>query len=92
VGAYALYGVCAIQVILAAIAKSDGTRASITKAVFTGAGITIPASQSILGKAIHISTGQGSGGVAAGDSTAKDITIEQVINNQETTLQAWTVQ
>ena len=92
VGAYSLYGVAAVQVILAAIAKSDGTRASITKAVFTGVGITIPASQSILGKAIHISTGQAPGGVAAGDSTAIDITIEQVINSQETTLQAWTVQ
>ena len=92
VGAYSLYGVAAVQVILAAIAKSDGARASITKAVFTGVGITIPASQSILGKAIHISTGQAPGGVAAGDSTAIDITIEQVINSQETTLQAWTVQ
>jgi len=92
VGAYSLYGVSSVQVILAAIAKSDGTRSSITKAVFSGAGITIPASQSILGKAIHISTGSGSGGVAAGDSTAIDITIEQVVNNQEVTLQAWTVQ
>jgi len=43
-------------------------------------------------RAIHISTGSGSGGVAAGDSTAIDITIEQVVNNQEVTLQAWTVQ
>jgi len=69
---------------LAAIAKSDGTRKGITEAVFTGTGITIPASQSVLGKALHIST-------LTGDTTAKDITVEQIVNGQETTLKAWTV-
>src|SRR5207248_8439447 len=49
---YALYGVSAVQVILAAIAKSDGTRKSITDAVFSGEGIDIPAEQSVLGKEV----------------------------------------
>ena len=84
VGSYPIYGVAALQVILAAIAKSDGTRKSITEQVFSGLGITIPAKQSVLGKALHIST-------LTGDTTAKDITIEQVTGGQEQTLKAWTV-
>ncbi len=44
---FALYGVAATQVILAAIEKSDGTRKSVTDAVFTGEGITIPADKSL---------------------------------------------
>jgi branched-chain amino acid transport system substrate-binding protein len=84
VGSYPIYGVAALQVILAAIAKSDGTRKSITEQVFSGLGITIPAKQSVLGKALHIST-------LTGDTTAKDITVEQIVNGQETTLKAWTV-
>jgi hypothetical protein len=37
-----------MRVILAAIAKSDGTRKSITEAALSGEGITIPANQSVL--------------------------------------------
>jgi branched-chain amino acid transport system substrate-binding protein len=84
VGSYPLYGVAAIQVILAAIAKSDGTRKGVNNAVFSGAGITIPAKQSVLGKELKIST-------LSGDTLAKDITIEVIKNNDETTLKAWTV-
>ena len=40
---YPLYGVAAMQVILAAIEKSDGTRKGVTEAVLSGEGITIPA-------------------------------------------------
>ena len=84
VGSYPIYGVAALQVELAAIAKSNGTRKSVTEAVFSGLGITIPAAQSVLGKPLHIST-------LTGDTTAKDITIEQVVGGVETTLKAWTV-
>ncbi len=84
VGSYPIYGVAAVQVILAALAKSDGTRKGVTNAIFSGAGITIPAAQSVLGKALVIST-------LSGDTLAKDITIEQVTGGQETTLKAWTV-
>ncbi len=84
VGSYPIYGVAAVQVILAAIAKSDGTRKGVNNAVFSGSGITIPAKQSVLGKELKIST-------LSGDTLAKDITIEVIKNNDETTLKAWTV-
>jgi branched-chain amino acid transport system substrate-binding protein len=84
-GSYPLYGVAAVQVILAAIAKSDGTRKSITSQVLgSGAGITIPQSQSVTGKAIVIDP-------KTGDTTAKDITVEIMKNNTETFFKAQTV-
>jgi branched-chain amino acid transport system substrate-binding protein len=76
-GSYPLYGVAAMQVILAAIAKSDGTRASVNSAVFTAPGITIPTSQSVTGKAIQISA-------TTGDTSAHDVTVEIMKNHQET--------
>jgi branched-chain amino acid transport system substrate-binding protein len=84
VGSYPVYGVAAVQVILAAIAKSDGTRKGVTNAIFSGSGITIPAKTSVLGKALTIST-------LSGDTLAKDVTIELVKGGQETTLKAQTV-
>ncbi len=39
-----------MQVNLAALAKSEGTRTGVTNQVFTGDGITIPADQSVTGK------------------------------------------
>ena len=84
VGSYPLYGVAAVQVILAAIAKSDGTRKGVRDAVFTGSGITISANDSVLGKDVSLDP-------ATGDTSAKDITIEIVKDNKETTLKAWTV-
>ena len=84
-GSYPLYGVAAMQVILAAIAKSDGTRASVTSQVFSGSGITIPQSESVTGKAIVISP-------QTGDTTAKDITVEVMKNNQETFFKSESVQ
>jgi len=78
---YALYGVAAVQVILAAIAKSDGTRKSVTDAVFSGDGIDISADQSMLGKEIKIDP-------KSGDTNNKDISVELMKNNQETFLKA----
>jgi branched-chain amino acid transport system substrate-binding protein len=75
-GSYPLYGVAATQVILAAIAKSDGTRKGVTDAVFSGEGITIPAEQSVLGKEIKIDT-------ATGDTSARDLTVFEVKDNKE---------
>jgi branched-chain amino acid transport system substrate-binding protein len=69
-----------IQVILAAIEKSDGTRASITKQVFTAPGINIPADKSVLGKEIQINP-------ETGDTTSKDITVEQMKSGSETFVQ-----
>ncbi len=79
-GSYPLYGVAAVQVILDAISKSDGTRKSVTDQVLgssAGAGITIPADQSVLGKEIKIDP-------TTGDTSAKDLTIEVVKDNKET--------
>ena len=84
VGSYPLYGVAAVQVILAAIAKSDGTRKGVRDAVFSGSGITISANDSVLGKDVSLDP-------VTGDTNAKDITIEIVKDNKETTLKAWTV-
>ena len=81
---YALYGVQALQVILAAIEKSDGTRVGVRNAVFEGSGISIPADKAIVGKTIAIDP-------ATGDVNAKDITVELVKDGKETFLKAWPV-
>lgn len=82
---YALYGVAAVQVMLDAIAKSDGTRKSVTDQVFSGAGITIPADVSAIGKEIKIDP-------ATGDVNLLDMTIEVIKGNEETTLKGWPIQ
>ena len=81
---YALYGVSAVQVILAAIAKSDGTRKGVTDAVFSGGGISIPAADSVLGKDIKIDP-------KSGDVNAIDISVLQMKANTEAFLKAWPV-
>jgi branched-chain amino acid transport system substrate-binding protein len=78
---YALYGVAATQVILAAIEKSDGTRKGVRDAVFEGEGVTIPAETSVLGKELKIDP-------ATGDINAKDISIERIKNNVESFVKA----
>ncbi|MFK0009087.1 branched-chain amino acid ABC transporter substrate-binding protein [Paenarthrobacter sp. NPDC090520] len=84
-GSYPLYGVAAVQVILAAIAKSDGTRKSVNDAVFTGGGIAIPADQSVTGREVKIDP-------STGDTTARDITVEVVKDGQETFVKTQSVQ
>jgi branched-chain amino acid transport system substrate-binding protein len=74
--AYAIYGVQAVQVILAAIAKSDGTRKGVLDAVFSGDGITIPAAQSMVGKDIKIDP-------KTGDVNALDYSVLIIKNNAE---------
>lgn len=84
-GNYPLYGVAATQVILAAIAKSDGTRTSVNDAVFSGEGITIPQAESVTGKEIKIDP-------KSGDTSAKDITVEIIKDKKETFEKAQAVQ
>jgi branched-chain amino acid transport system substrate-binding protein len=84
VGSYPIYGVAAVQVIMAAIAASDGTRDGVRKAIFEGSGITIPAASSVLGKTLSIDP-------KTGDTSAIDITIEVVKAAAETTVTAWTL-
>ena len=78
---FALYGVAATQVILAAIEKSDGTRKSVTDAVFTGEGVAIPADKSLTGKEVKIDP-------KTGDITSQDISILQMKGGKETFLKA----
>jgi branched-chain amino acid transport system substrate-binding protein len=84
VGSYPIYGVAAVQIIMAAIAASDGTRKGVHDAIFSGAGLTISAADSVLGKETTLDP-------ATGDVNAKDITIELVKGGAETTLKAWPV-
>lgn len=81
---YALYGVQALQVILAAIEKSDGTRVGVRNAVFEGSGISITADKALIGKAVAIDP-------STGDVNAKDISVEQVKGGAETFFKAWPV-
>jgi branched-chain amino acid transport system substrate-binding protein len=76
VGSYPLYGVAAMQVILEAIANSDGTRKGINDAVFSGEGITIPADKAVIGKEIKIDP-------KTGDSNNKDISILKMTDGPE---------
>ena len=78
---YALYGVAAVQVILAAIEKSDGTRKGVNSAVFSGEGITIPADKSVIGKEIKIDP-------ATGDTSVKDISVLKLTAGKEAFVQA----
>ena len=84
VGSYPLYGVAAVQVILGAIAKSDGTRKGVRDAVFGANTVQISANASVLGKALQLDP-------LTGDVNAKDITIEVVKDKKEVTVQAWAV-
>jgi len=81
---YALYGVQALQVILAAIEKSDGTRKGVRDQVFEGSGITVPASTAVLGKDIAVDP-------KSGDVGVRDISVLQMKTNQEAFLKAWPV-
>ncbi|TPQ22910.1 branched-chain amino acid ABC transporter substrate-binding protein [Streptomyces sporangiiformans] len=81
---YALYGVEALQVIMQAIEKSDGTRKSITEQVFSGSGISIPADKSIVGKKLDISP-------KTGDVSVRDISVLQLKDKEEKFLKPWPV-
>lgn len=81
---YALYGVQALQVILAAIEKSDGSRKGVRDQVFEGSGVSIDSAKALVGKAIKIDP-------ATGDTDAKDITVELVKGGEETFFKAQTV-
>ena len=73
---YALYGVAAVQLVLEAVKHSGGTRAGVRNAVFSGRGLTVGASTSVLGRAFSIDP-------RTGDVTLKDITVEVVRNSKE---------
>ena len=84
VGSFSIYGGAALQVILAAIEKSDGTRAGVTNAVFSGDGITISAADSVTGAEIKIDP-------ATGDVVTKTITIQIMKGGVETDVMPWAI-
>ena len=84
VGSFSIYGGAALQVILAAIEKSDGTRAGINNAVFSGDGITISAADSVTGAEVKIDP-------ATGDVVAKTITIQVLKGGVETDVMPWAI-
>ena len=81
---YAIYGVQALQVILAAIEMSDGTRRGVWEQVLRGTGITIAGDFAIIGKPVSIDP-------ATGDVSAKDISVAVVKDGKETFVKAWPV-
>jgi branched-chain amino acid transport system substrate-binding protein len=81
---YCLYGVQALQVILKAIEQSDGTRKSVNDQVFSGAGISLGASDSVLGKDLKIDP-------ASGDVNVIDITVLQMKGGKETFVKPYPV-
>jgi branched-chain amino acid transport system substrate-binding protein len=75
-GGYPMLGVAAVQVILAGIAASDGTRKGVNAAVLSGSGVTVPADQSVTGKEIKIDP-------ATGDITSHNFSVLQVKGGKE---------
>jgi branched-chain amino acid transport system substrate-binding protein len=73
---YPYYGVLALQVVLAAIAQSDGTREGIRKAVLAGTGVTVPSATCVLGRDFHIDP-------HSGDPTDGDVSVLQLANGSE---------
>ena len=79
-GAFSIYGAAAMQVILDAISRSNGTRADIYK---KASSTKISAAKSVVGKAISFDKN--------GDTLNKDITIEIVKGGAEVGLKVITV-
>jgi branched-chain amino acid transport system substrate-binding protein len=79
--AYAIYGAAALQVILKAVAASDGTRKSVTAKALGG--VQISQKESIVGKPYSLD--------ANGDITVRDMSIQLVKGGAETFLKPWPV-
>lgn len=84
VSSFSIYGGAALQVILAAIENSDGTRKGVNDAVFSGAGVVVPADKSLLGTEIAIDP-------ATGDIRTASVTIYVVQGGAEVDLMPWEV-
>lgn len=74
---YAVYGGVAMQVILKAIAASDGTRAGVLAAVFGGEDLCLTAEESISGMGFCLST-------ETGDVDTVTMTLQQMTGGVET--------
>ena len=78
---YAIYGGVAMQVILKAIAASDGTRQGVIDAVFAGEQLCLTAEESISGTGFCLST-------ETGDIDTITMTLQQMTGGVETDVKA----
>jgi branched-chain amino acid transport system substrate-binding protein len=78
---FALYGVAALQVILAAIETSDGTREDVVRQVFGGAGITVPAERSAISADVSIDP-------KTGDLRKPPVTVLRLTGGVETVVKS----
>ncbi len=74
--AYSLYAVAALQVVLEAVARSDGSRAGVHRAVMSGTGVSVQAARSVLGREVAIDPG-------TGDVRRPDVTILRLAGGTE---------
>ena len=81
---YALYGGAAMQIILKAIAKSDGTRKGVNDAVFTGEPICLTDAESVTGVGFCIQQKDG-------DIDSPAVTIQKMSGGIETDVKPWEV-
>jgi branched-chain amino acid transport system substrate-binding protein len=79
--AYAIYGAAAMQLIMKAVAASDGTRKDITAKALGG--VTITAQESLIGKAFSLD--------ANGDITVRDMSVQQIKGGKEVFIKPWPV-
>jgi len=77
---FSVYGAAAAQVLLKAIAASDGTRKGVFEAM---KGIVVPAEESVVGTTLQFDEN--------GDIVSRDITILNVTDNKETFVKKITV-
>lgn len=86
VGSYPIYAVAALQTIIAAIEQSpeEVTRSSLIALVLKAPGLSISASQSILGRSYSIDPN-------TGDTSLREITLLRLINYRETTQTNWVI-
>jgi hypothetical protein len=75
-----MYGGVAMQVILKAIAASDGTRQGVLDAVFAGEPVCLSAEESISGMGFCLST-------ETGDVDTVTMTLQQMTGGVETDVQ-----
>jgi branched-chain amino acid transport system substrate-binding protein len=78
---YAVYGGVAMQVIMKAIAASDGTRKGVLDAVFSGEQICLTAEESVSGMGFCINQ-------ETGDVDTVTMTLQQMIGGVETDIKA----
>ena len=81
---YAVYGGAAMQIILKAIAKSDGTRKGVNDAVFTGDPICLTDAESVTGVGFCIQQKDG-------DVDSPAMTIQKMTGGVETDVMPWDV-